>query len=49
MLLVSVPCWVNLVQGLEQASWSEELVLALWWVELGLVPLVDRLCQGVYL
>ena len=28
---------MNLVQGLEQASWWEELVLALWWVELGLV------------
>ena len=29
---------MNLVQGLERASWWEDLVLALGWVELGLVP-----------
>ena len=39
---MSVPWWVGLVQGHVQASWWEGLVPALWWVELGLVPLVDR-------
>jgi len=33
---------MRLFKRLILASWWQELVPSYWWVELGLVPLVDR-------
>ena len=41
---------VTLVLRLVRASWWKVLVLAHWWVELGLVPLVGRaMSRGVFI
>ena len=47
--LASSVCPIRLFQGLVQASLWEGLVPACWWVELGLIPLVDQaVSRGVF-
>ena len=39
--------WIMLILRLMQTPWKVALVPAHWWVELGLVPMVSRVCLQV--
>ena len=47
LFLLCAPCWMKMSRRLVQTSWWEGPVPSSWWMELGLVPFVERAMSWV--